>query len=54
MKHHISYIHYHQHIDGKCNPAIQDFRYNRDDWLESRTAEKALIRHRRVVALLSY
>lgn len=33
---------------------VQDFRYFRDDWLESRAAEQALIRHRRDVALLSY
>jgi len=33
---------------------VQDFRYFRDDWLESREAEKALIRHRREVALSSY
>ena len=33
---------------------VQDFRYFRDDWLESREAEKALIRHQRQVGQSSY
>lgn len=33
---------------------VQDFRYFRDNWLESREAEKALLRHQREVGLSSY
>ena len=33
---------------------VQEFRYFRDNWLESREAEKALLRHQREVGLSSY